>query len=669
MADKIEKETLVRAFNKAPGEAVDYLAKKVSRSSWNWWDSLDKSFEGSCTIAATASADIVESVRKALLEAQAKGLPFAAFQKQIEPTLRSLGWWGRDPATGSYLGTPWRLETIYRTNLQSSFNAGRMQKQQQTERFRPLLEYIAVLDSKTRPSHSALDGKVVPASDSFWNDFYPPNGFNCRCRVRSLSEAEARRDGKDVDRFDGKITREEETINKDLGIKTEVAVVNVGGRVVSPDPGFSRRPSIVPPPPNPSGGKYPTTGPTLAAKVAAAPKKAKAKAAAVVPPAIVPGPKVAPKNLDEMLKVGVAQVKKNIGEIDAAQNPFKFEDSIDGIGAEYLDHKGRRFYTYKQVIKDVESVFSKEAFFEQIEEFHNLFTLTSGGGNARRLTTKRKFDSALSDNLGKYLSEHLRERIKTKIPGYDSLTEQKKRIEEGRVLGLHSLKQNLPENAILSKKLPPPPPSKNRAGFNPYGDFDEQEVALKRALSQADEIISDNFDASILPGFSDFERLNIATEQMNPGVGAYYRDSERAIRIRGNSPATDITHEFLHFVHYQSDRIKKTTTEFFTRRVKDERLFNHSSYGWTADDKFFEAYQGRTYQRAKISGGKVVGEMDPQTLRATENPSDYSVDKFGGVELLTRSLDLMVERPLDFFVGDAETFSFVRSVLLGDLPE
>ncbi|MDE7466685.1 MAG: hypothetical protein K2M59_09765, partial [Muribaculaceae bacterium] len=38
-------------------------------------------------------------------------------------------------------------------------------------------------DDKVRPEHAALDGVTLPPSDPFWVEFYPPNGWNCRCTV------------------------------------------------------------------------------------------------------------------------------------------------------------------------------------------------------------------------------------------------------------------------------------------------------------------------------------------------------------------------------------------------------------------------------------------------------------------------------------------------------
>lgn len=45
------------------------------------------------------------------------------------------------------------------------------------------LQYRTQQDDKVRPEHAALDRVTLPPSDPFWEEFYPPNGWNCRCSV------------------------------------------------------------------------------------------------------------------------------------------------------------------------------------------------------------------------------------------------------------------------------------------------------------------------------------------------------------------------------------------------------------------------------------------------------------------------------------------------------
>ena len=43
------------------------------------------------------------------------------------------------------------------------------------------LQYHTASDGLVRPEHAALEGVTLPPSDKFWNEYYPPNGWNCRC--------------------------------------------------------------------------------------------------------------------------------------------------------------------------------------------------------------------------------------------------------------------------------------------------------------------------------------------------------------------------------------------------------------------------------------------------------------------------------------------------------
>lgn len=45
------------------------------------------------------------------------------------------------------------------------------------------LQYRTAGDDKVRAEHSALNGTTLPPSDKFWSEFYPPNGWGCRCQA------------------------------------------------------------------------------------------------------------------------------------------------------------------------------------------------------------------------------------------------------------------------------------------------------------------------------------------------------------------------------------------------------------------------------------------------------------------------------------------------------
>ena len=104
-------------------------------------------------------------------------------------------------STGEVVGTGLtrhRLQTIFQTQMTNARMASLWQKLQENKDARPYLQYSAINDARTRPAHRALDNVVYPIDDPFWDYFYPPNGFRCRCHVMALAPrdvARARTDG------------------------------------------------------------------------------------------------------------------------------------------------------------------------------------------------------------------------------------------------------------------------------------------------------------------------------------------------------------------------------------------------------------------------------------------------------------------------------------------
>lgn len=45
------------------------------------------------------------------------------------------------------------------------------------------LQYRTAKDDKVRASHQALDETTLPADNVFWKNYYPPNGWRCRCNT------------------------------------------------------------------------------------------------------------------------------------------------------------------------------------------------------------------------------------------------------------------------------------------------------------------------------------------------------------------------------------------------------------------------------------------------------------------------------------------------------
>lgn len=86
----------------------------------------------------------------------------------------------------------YRLEAIFRTQTQIAYSAGRWQADQDPAVQEILwgYEYSTVGDDRVRPEHEAMDGVKLPKEDPFWEVWFPPNGWNCRCQAIPIFQEE-----------------------------------------------------------------------------------------------------------------------------------------------------------------------------------------------------------------------------------------------------------------------------------------------------------------------------------------------------------------------------------------------------------------------------------------------------------------------------------------------
>ena len=130
---------------------------------------------------------------------------------------------GISPASSGY------LETVFRTNVQTAYGAGRFRQltSPNVTAVRRWVQYRTAGDNRVRENHRALDGVIFEATSSDWHRIAPPGGFNCRCSFVSLDDdgmrdelsrgaklsgdvsniADLLRDGPDSDSFAGPPTK------------------------------------------------------------------------------------------------------------------------------------------------------------------------------------------------------------------------------------------------------------------------------------------------------------------------------------------------------------------------------------------------------------------------------------------------------------------------------
>lgn len=84
-------------------------------------------------------------------------------------------------------------EMVYRTNIQTDYNAGRAMEMANNQ---PVaLEFIGIEDSRQSEICAARSGVILPYNDPWWESNWPPLHYNCRSTVRAIYREEAEATG------------------------------------------------------------------------------------------------------------------------------------------------------------------------------------------------------------------------------------------------------------------------------------------------------------------------------------------------------------------------------------------------------------------------------------------------------------------------------------------
>ena len=159
------------------------------------WDTLsDAAREQAFTVSGVTQVEVIQQVLEGLEAAIADGTTLEDFAAAVSTSLESA--WG-----GSVANPAFRIETIFRTNVQTAYAAGRYQVATHPDiiAVRPQWMFSAVLDSRTSPICRPLDGLIRPADDGFWRGHHPPLHHRCRSSIITLREEQAKQMGGGTD--------------------------------------------------------------------------------------------------------------------------------------------------------------------------------------------------------------------------------------------------------------------------------------------------------------------------------------------------------------------------------------------------------------------------------------------------------------------------------------
>ncbi len=122
--------------------------------------------------SAAENFQMLHSMNLALMDAEGRLRSFKDFKDEAKKI------------AGVYLNK--NLRTEYESAVASSQMAGKWVDFEKNKATAPWLRYDTVGDSRVRPEHKKLDGVIKKVDDNFWDMYYPPNGWNCRCDVTQL---------------------------------------------------------------------------------------------------------------------------------------------------------------------------------------------------------------------------------------------------------------------------------------------------------------------------------------------------------------------------------------------------------------------------------------------------------------------------------------------------
>jgi SPP1 gp7 family putative phage head morphogenesis protein len=176
------------ALQLPPEEALAFLFGKDSAVYASFKDVQPEVFRTVFTVAGVMKMDVLLAVRKLVEDALQNGESFAEFRKRMS----------ENELIAAVLPIS-RLQTIYRTNLQSAFMAARYKQQMAIAERKPFWQFVGVMDDSTTRGCRQLDGKVFRYDDDFWKTNYPPRHFNCRSRVIALNQREIEQNGSVVE--------------------------------------------------------------------------------------------------------------------------------------------------------------------------------------------------------------------------------------------------------------------------------------------------------------------------------------------------------------------------------------------------------------------------------------------------------------------------------------
>ncbi len=183
--EKIETFAITTAEDRPkPTEMLERFRERIPMTKTEWQALLVKFRSQSFTVAGQLERKIIAEIQRIIYRAIDEDWFVADLQKNIEAAgIKYTGRaWNYPPETPMQKH---HTNLVFRNAISNVYNGARrdLYFDPEIDEYVPALQYSAILDSSVRESHRAMDGRIYDKSDKIWQEWFPPNGHNCRCLV------------------------------------------------------------------------------------------------------------------------------------------------------------------------------------------------------------------------------------------------------------------------------------------------------------------------------------------------------------------------------------------------------------------------------------------------------------------------------------------------------
>ena len=177
-------------FNTPFAEQLDFFRQKLNLPSERWDDIQKAAHDRAFIVAGAMKADLVADLRESIDKSIELGTGLDEFRRDFSKIVQTHGWSGWT-GEGGAAGEAWRTRVIYKTNMATSYAAGRYRQLTDPDfvALFPFWRYVhndSVMHPRPLHQHWGAIRLTLPHDHPFWKLHFPPQippNWGCECRV------------------------------------------------------------------------------------------------------------------------------------------------------------------------------------------------------------------------------------------------------------------------------------------------------------------------------------------------------------------------------------------------------------------------------------------------------------------------------------------------------